>query len=124
MIKLFSILLAGTLFFTSCTRLSDGILGGLSGNYWTQEATGLGGARSVGRTGTANLGPFTPGTFEGVGPKGHYDVVRVAVTFDETRITTLEVTYSIETQAFADMAFGALIPGVLTAQTYETDAFS
>jgi len=70
------------------------------------------------------LGPFVSGTFEGEGPPGFYDVVRVAVTFDESRITSMEVTYSIETPIFGDMTFTTLIDRVLQSQSYDVDIVS
>jgi len=66
-------------------------------------------------------GPFTPGTFEGIGGGGYYGDIHVAVTFDETRIIAIEVTYSNETPMFANMAFGTLIPLMLQVQTYDVD---
>ena len=80
---------------------------------------GAGAPGAVG--GPSELGPFMPGTFEGIGTGGYYGDIHVAVTFDETRITAIEVTYHIETPMFANMAFSTLIPRVLQAQTYEVD---
>lgn len=71
----------------------------------------------------AALGPFNPGTFTGVG-FGYYDEVHVAVTFDASRITAIEVVFENETPMFAMMAFSALIPEVLQAQTYDVDIVS
>ena len=68
----------------------------------------------------AGFGPFTPGTFEGVG-RGYYGDIHLAVTFDETSIITIEVTQSEDTPLFAGMAFNTLIPRVLLAQTLEVD---
>ena len=66
-------------------------------------------------------GPFTPGTFEGIGTGGYYGDIHVDVTFDETRILAIEVTYSSETPLFANMVFGTLIPLILQVQTYDVD---
>ena len=107
MIKLFSILLLGTLFLSSCGRLSDSI--------WART----GAPAAVARVG--NLGPFTPGTFEGIGAGGYHGDIHVAVTFDEADIIALEVTYCNETPAFAAMTYDTLIPRVLQAQTYQVD---
>ena len=71
--------------------------------------------------GAALGGPFTPGTFEGIGAGGYYGDIHVAVTFDATRITAIEVTYSNETPMFANMAFNTLIPLILQVQTYDVD---
>ena len=111
MMKLFSILLLGTLFLTSCGRLSNSI--------WTPTPAAPGGMVRV-----ANLGPFTPGTFEGSCLYGYIGEIRVAVTFDATRITALEVTYCRETPVFANPAYDALIPRVLQSQTYLVDIFT
>jgi len=70
---------------------------------------------------TALGGPFIPGTFEGIGTGGFYGDVHVDVTFDETRILAIEVTYSSETPMFANMAFNSLIPLMLQVQTYDVD---
>ena len=74
--------------------------------------------------GASELGPFMPGTFEGIGIGGYYGDIHVAVTFDASRILALEVTHSDDTPMFANMAFSALIPRVLQAQTYDVDIVS
>jgi uncharacterized protein with FMN-binding domain len=121
MIKLFSIFLMGAILFASISMTS---CGRLSNSIWTPRGVAVAAGATIIIGDAGNLGPFTPGTFEGTGPVGHYDVVRVAVTFDETRMIALEVTYSIETPVFAAPAFGTLIPRVLLAQTYAVDTFS
>ena len=78
-------------------------------------------------TGNVDVGefaPFTPGTYEGFGTGGYSGNVIVAVTFDESRITALEVIHSDETPLFGEPAFTALIPRVLQAQTYEVDVLT
>jgi len=114
MLKLFTILLVlGSFLLASCGRLSDSI--------WTPTGTGIG----AGGARVANLGPFTPGTFEGVGPDGYYGYdILVNVTFDATRITAIEVTEHHETPAFANPAFNALTQMVLQSQTYMVDIFT
>jgi len=74
-----------------------------------------------GEGGESELAPFIPGTFEGIGTGGYYGDIHVLVTFDTSRILSLEVTHSDDTPLFADLAFSTLIPRVLQAQTYVVD---
>ncbi|MCL1992856.1 MAG: FMN-binding protein [Spirochaetes bacterium] len=70
------------------------------------------------------LGPFAAGTFVGIGAGGYYGDIHVSVTFSQARLVDLEVVYDNETPMFANMAYAALIPGVLQAQTYNVDTVS
>lgn len=57
---------------------------------------------------------FTPGTFEGFG-EGYYGEIVVAVTFDATRITAIEVIEHSDTPMFANRVWSAMIPAMLAA---------
>ena len=70
------------------------------------------------------LGPFTAGTFEGIGLGGYAGDVIINVTFNEASIIDIEVVQSDETPAFCGVALETLIPRVLEAQTYEVDGHS
>ena len=65
---------------------------------------------------------FTAGTFVGIGTGGFYGEVHVQLIInDEGVITDVDVVYSGETPAFADMAYSVLIPAVLNAQSANVD---
>jgi uncharacterized protein with FMN-binding domain len=91
------------------------VTGSIQNSIWTPT----GGTYEV-----AYLGPFKPGTYEGAGIEGQYDVVHVKVTFSEAEITGLEVTYNKDTAMFTDRAFPVLTERVLAAQTYNVDVIS
>jgi uncharacterized protein with FMN-binding domain len=92
--------------------------GDLSNSIWTADP-GAAGSRGV-----AYLGPFTPGTFTGIGTGGHGGDVHVEVTFDENRITSLRVVQSNETPMFANQVYPALTTRVMDSQTYDVDIVS
>lgn len=72
------------------------------------------------RTGIGGQHSFTAGTFHGVG-EGYYDDVWVEVVFDATSIVSITVTEHNDTPMFANMAFTAMIPAMLAAQSYDVD---
>lgn len=89
-------------------------------NALLQAGVSLEQLRSGGAEATSDLS-FMPGTFVGVGADGWNGEVHVAVTFSATAITDVEVVHHQETQSFADIAFGQLIPDVLRVQSANLD---
>lgn len=68
---------------------------------------------------------LTPGVFAGTGRGGFYGNVSIELTVnDEGIITQIEVTYSSETETFADPAFAHLTREVLMAQHGDIDVFA
>ena len=105
--------------------VEDALVSGGADLAALREGPPAAGAAAPGQAGGVSaLGPFIPGTFEGIGAGGYNGDIHVAVTFDASSITGLEVTYHNETPMFANMAFNTLIPRVLQAQTYEVDTVS
>lgn len=68
---------------------------------------------------------FLPGQFDGIGTGGFYGNIHVRLTIDDDgQIADIEITYSNETDSFADRAFNELIPAVLAAQSPNVDVTS
>lgn len=108
---------------SGATLSSNGLISAVKAAM--EEASIKGGGATTGEAVDVNeLGPFTPGTFEGVGAGGIHGKVEVSVTFDETKITSIVITQTKETPSVAGPAFEALTSQVLQKQTYEVDAFS
>ena len=61
---------------------------------------------------------FIAGTYEGVG-EGYYGDIWVEVVFDTSRIISITVSEHEDTPMFANMAFSAMIPAMLAAQSYD-----
>jgi len=74
--------------------------------------------------GAAAATQFTPGTFTGVGAGGWNNDIHVDVTFSDSAITALEVSFSEDTASFAEPAFDNLIPRVLAAQSANVDVWT
>jgi len=133
------------------THTADGLIEAVNdaivraiGGTMVSAAGGHGGQAPAGTAGhdapapaqpaqAAPVNSFTAGTFNTSAPgyamhnyelgNEDYDNVPVSVTvvFDSTSIVSITVTDHGETQMFAGMAFGEMIPAMLAAQTYDVD---
>jgi len=66
---------------------------------------------------------FRTGTFTGRG-QGFYAPITVSVTFDNNRMTAITVTQHTDTEEFAFMVFGNMIPRMIAAQSADIDLLS
>ncbi|MCL2374644.1 MAG: FMN-binding protein [Treponema sp.] len=75
------------------------------------------------RTGIRGQLSFAAGTYRAVAA-GYYDDIVVEVVFDASSIVSIAVVEHGDTPMFANMAFGAMIPAMLAAQSYDVDTVS
>ncbi|MCL2400042.1 MAG: FMN-binding protein [Defluviitaleaceae bacterium] len=108
-------LLAGAILLSACGSLDDPY------SVWNErrEAPATVPAASGGAM------SFTPGVYTGVGSGGWEGDITISITVNDAgSITNIEVTDHNETEAFADRAFGYLIPAVIAAQSANVDTVS
>jgi uncharacterized protein with FMN-binding domain len=75
---------------------------------------------ALGIAAVASASRFSPGT-QTASARGYLGDINVSVVFDATRMVSITVTGHNETPAFANMVFSAMIPQMISAQTYNVD---
>ncbi len=101
----------------------DGIAGATLTSNGVKEAVAKALASAAGDAAPAAEVSFKPGTYEAAA-EGYNGPLTIAVTFDEKKVTQLEVTSTTETEHVGDVAYDILFEKILAANGTGADAVS
>ena len=101
----------------------DGIAGATLTSNGVKEAVAKALASAAGDAAPAAEVSFKPGTYEAAA-EGYNGPLTIAVTFDEKKVTQLEVTSTTETEHVGDVAYDILFEEILAANGTGADAVS